>query len=101
VLPRTELSTGELLVAGQDQDRVRNSEEDYADAYIRQRLQPFRIEDEAKRLRGTNFIVAGRFKAHAMRDGPWSRGSRITTPPMMQAALTAADHIVFTPIAHR
>ena len=33
------------------------------------KIQPFRIEDEAKRFPGTNFMVAGRFKAHAVRDG--------------------------------
>jgi putative intracellular protease/amidase len=32
------------------------------------RIQPFWIEDEAKKLPGTNFIVSGRFKAHAVRD---------------------------------
>jgi hypothetical protein len=32
------------------------------------RIQPFRIEEEAKKLADTNFIVDGRFKAHAVRD---------------------------------
>ncbi|MEV6430977.1 hypothetical protein [Nocardia sp. NPDC051463] len=34
-----------------------------------QAIQPFRIEDEARKLDGTNFIVAGRFVPHAVRDG--------------------------------
>jgi putative intracellular protease/amidase len=29
----------------------------------------FWIEDEARKLPDTNFIVSGRFKAHAVRDG--------------------------------
>jgi putative intracellular protease/amidase len=33
-----------------------------------QRIQPFRIEDEARKLSGTNFIVQGRFRSHAVRD---------------------------------
>jgi len=46
-----------------------DSEELYADEFVGKRIQPFWIEDEAKKLRETNFIVAGRFKAHAVRDG--------------------------------
>lgn len=33
------------------------------------RIQPFRIEDEAKQLPNTNVIVAQRFAAFAVRDG--------------------------------
>jgi putative intracellular protease/amidase len=65
----TKLSTGDLLVAGKTWTGFANSEEDYADDFVGQRIQPFRIEDEAKKLAGTNFIVAGRFKPHAVRDG--------------------------------
>jgi putative intracellular protease/amidase len=32
-------------------------------------MQPFWIEEEAKKLTNSNFIVSGRFKAHAVRDG--------------------------------
>jgi len=60
---------GRLLVDGKTWTGFANSEEDYADAFVGKRIQPFRIEDEAKKLAGTNFIVAGRFKAHAVRDG--------------------------------
>jgi putative intracellular protease/amidase len=60
---------GELLVDGRTWTGFANSEEDYADAFVGQRIQPFRIEDEARAIQGTNFVVAGRFKAHAVRDG--------------------------------
>jgi len=60
---------GKLLVDGKTWTGFANSEEDYADGFTGKRIQPFRIEDEAKKLAGTNFIVAGRFKAHAVRDG--------------------------------
>ena len=33
------------------------------------KIQPFWIEDEAKRLDNSNFIVSVRFKPHAVRDG--------------------------------
>ena len=46
-----------------------NSEEDYADSYVGKRIQPFRIEDEARKIPNTNFIVNGRFRPFAVRDG--------------------------------
>jgi putative intracellular protease/amidase len=36
---------------------------------VGQKIQPFWIEDEARKLPNTNFIVNGRFKPHAVRDG--------------------------------
>lgn len=60
---------GKLLVEGRTWTGFANSEEDYADEFVGKRIQPFRIEDEARTLRNTNFVVAGRFKAHAVRDG--------------------------------
>jgi putative intracellular protease/amidase len=69
VLLKTRLSDGRLLVEGKTWTGFANSEEDYADEYVHRRIQPFRIEDEARKLPNTNFIVQGRFKAHAVRDG--------------------------------
>ncbi|MEY9859814.1 putative intracellular protease/amidase [Catenulispora sp. GAS73] len=69
ILLKTTLSTGTLLVDGKTWTGFANSEEDYADDYVGQRIQPFRIEDEARKLTGTNFIVDSRFKPHAIRDG--------------------------------
>lgn len=45
-----------------------NSEEDYADQVVGQRVMPFRIEDEAKAL-GAEFIAAPAFQPHALADG--------------------------------
>ncbi|MFI6505823.1 type 1 glutamine amidotransferase domain-containing protein [Nonomuraea typhae] len=69
VLLKARLSTGELLVKGKTWTGFANSEEDFADAYVGRRIQPFRIEDEARKLADTNFIVQGRFRPHAVRDG--------------------------------
>lgn len=69
VLLKTRLSNGELLVTGKTWTGFADSEEDYADAYVGQRIQPFRIEAEARKLPDTNFIVHGRFRPHAVRDG--------------------------------
>jgi putative intracellular protease/amidase len=68
-LLETRLSDGRLLVEGKTWTGFANSEEDYVDEFVGQKVQPFRIEDEAKKIRGTNFIVSSRFKSHALRDG--------------------------------
>jgi putative intracellular protease/amidase len=60
---------GRLLVEGKTWTGFANSEEKYADDFVGKRIQPFWIEDEAKKIDHTNFIVSGRFKAHAVRDG--------------------------------
>ena len=69
VLLKTRLSDEALLVEGKTWTGFANSEEDFADAYVGRRIQPFRIEDEAKKIAHTNFIVNWRFKPHAVRDG--------------------------------
>jgi putative intracellular protease/amidase len=60
---------GELVVKGRTWTGFANSEEAYADEFVGQRIQPFWIEDEAAKLEDTNFIVQGRFRPHAVRDG--------------------------------
>jgi putative intracellular protease/amidase len=69
VLLRATLSDGSLLAAGKTWTGFADSEEDFADAFVGQRIQPFRIEEEARKLEGTNFIVSGRFRPFAVRDG--------------------------------
>lgn len=68
ILLKTRLSNGNLLVDGKTWTGFANSEEQYADAYVGQRIQPFWIEDEARKLSHTNFIVNSRFRPHAVRD---------------------------------
>jgi putative intracellular protease/amidase len=69
ILLRTRLADGTLLVAGKTWTGFADSEEDFADSFVGHRIQPFRIEEEAKKLAGTNFIVQSRFKSFAVRDG--------------------------------
>ena len=45
-----------------------NSEEDFADKTVGQKLMPFRIEDEAKKM-GGRFTVKPAFEPYAVRDG--------------------------------
>jgi putative intracellular protease/amidase len=75
-LLKTRLSSGEMLVAGKTWTGFANSEERFADEYVGQKIQPFWIEDEAKKLPNTNFIVNGRFKPHAVRDGSLITGQQ-------------------------
>jgi len=60
---------GKFLVEGKTWTGFANSEERFADEFVGKRIQPFWIEEEAKKIAGTNFIVSGRFKSHAVRDG--------------------------------
>jgi putative intracellular protease/amidase len=67
-LLETRLSDGRLLVEGKTWTGFANSEEEYADEFVGQKIQPFWIEDEASKVDNSNFIVASRFKSHAVRD---------------------------------
>jgi putative intracellular protease/amidase len=69
VLLKARTSDGKLLVDGKTWTGFANSEEDFADTAAGVTIQPFRIEDLARELPSTNFIVQGAFKAHAVRDG--------------------------------
>jgi putative intracellular protease/amidase len=69
VLLKTRLSNGDLLVKGKTWTGFANSEEAFADSFVGKRIQPFWIEEEARKLEGTNFIVNSMFKAFAVRDG--------------------------------
>lgn len=69
MLLKTKTSDGKLLVDGKTWTGFANAEEDFADNYVGQAIQPFRIETEAKKLEGTNFIVQSAFSRHALRDG--------------------------------
>lgn len=84
VLLRTTLSSGDLLVKGKTWTGFANSEEDYSDSFVNMKLQPFRIQDEARKLDDTNFIVQGPYAAHAVRDG-----NLITGQQQDSAAATA------------
>ena len=84
VLLRTTLSSGDLLVKGKTWTGFANSEEDYSDSFVGRQLQPFRIQDEARKLDETNFIVQGPYAAHAVRDG-----NLITGQQQDSAAATA------------
>lgn len=69
VLLETRLSSGRLLVEGKTWTGFASSEERAADAAVGQRIQPFWIEDEARKIDGTRFVTAEAFRPFAVRDG--------------------------------
>lgn len=69
LLLEARLTDGELLVSGKTWTGFANSEERFADAFVGQRIQPFWIEDEARAIANTNFVVDQQFRAFAVRDG--------------------------------
>lgn len=69
ILLKTKRSDRKLLVDGKTWTGFANSEEQYADAFVGRKIQPFWIEEEARKLPNTNFIVNSRFRSHAVRDG--------------------------------
>ncbi len=62
-------SNGELIVKSKTWTGFANSEEDYADEAVGQKIQPYRIEDEAGKLEGTTFKVTDAFASYAIADG--------------------------------
>lgn len=60
---------GELLVNGRTWTGFADVEEQYADDFVGMQIQPFRIETQARKLVGTNFVVDQRFREFAVRDG--------------------------------
>ena len=69
VLLETRQADGTLLVAGKTWTGFANAEERFADDFVGQRIQPFWIEDEARAIEDTNFVVDQMFRAFAVRDG--------------------------------
>ncbi len=69
VLLRARGSDGSLLVDGKTWTGFADDEERVADAAVGQKIQPFWIEQEARRIEGTNFTVGPAFREHAIRDG--------------------------------
>lgn len=90
MLLKTKLSNGKLLVDGKSWAGFANSEEDCADKYVGQKIQPFWIEEEARKLPGKNFVLARRFRPFAVRDG------RLLTGQQQYSGSAAARFVIET-----
>lgn len=62
-------SNGKLLVDGKAWTGFSNEEEEYVDNAVGQKLQPYWIEEEARKLPNTHFKVAAPFSSYAIQDG--------------------------------
>lgn len=62
-------SNGELLVKGKTWTGFADAEEEFADKAVGMKIQPYRIETEAKKIPNTNFKVSEPFSAYAIQDG--------------------------------
>ena len=58
---QVKLPDGTPLIRGRQVTGFANSEEDFADAWMKTKVMPFRIEDEARKL-GANFVTAPAFQ---------------------------------------
>ncbi|MDX2134520.1 MAG: type 1 glutamine amidotransferase domain-containing protein [Saprospiraceae bacterium] len=62
-------SDGDLIVKGKTWTGFADAEEDFADQAVGQKIQPYRIESEARKIKDTTFKVAAPFSAYAIADG--------------------------------
>ncbi len=62
------LSDGSYLEDGKTVTGFANAEEEFSDAFVGQKVMPWRVED-VLRERGANYVQGGLFKAFAVRDG--------------------------------
>jgi putative intracellular protease/amidase len=62
-------SNGELLVKGKTWTGFADAEEEFADKAVGMKIQPYRIETEAKKISSTTFKVSAPFSSYAIADG--------------------------------
>lgn len=84
ILTDAKLSNGQYLVEGKTWTGFANSEEDYADQAVGMKIQPYRIEDNARKMQNTTFKVMPAFTPYAIKDG-----NLITGQQQNSGALTA------------
>lgn len=69
LLLEAKTSDGKLLVDGKTWTGFADAEEEFADQAVGQKIQPYRIEEEARKLENTTFKVADAFSSYAITDG--------------------------------
>ncbi len=62
-------SNGELIVKGKTWTGFADAEEEFADKAVGMKIQPYRIEEEARKISATLFKVAAPFSSYAIADG--------------------------------
>ncbi|MFN8345268.1 MAG: type 1 glutamine amidotransferase domain-containing protein [Spirosomataceae bacterium] len=88
LLLEAEKSNGELLVAGKTWTGFADAEEEFADQAVGMKIQPYRIETEARKMAGTTFKVAAPFSSYAIQDG------NLITGQQQNSGAAAAELVV-------
>lgn len=88
LLLEARLSGGDLLVKGKTWTGFADAEEDFADSAVGTKIQPYRIEAEARKIEGTTFKVAAPFSSYAVRDG------NLITGQQQNSGAAAAEMVV-------
>ncbi|MFY7847247.1 type 1 glutamine amidotransferase domain-containing protein [Chryseobacterium gambrini] len=81
-------SNGELLVKGKTWTGFADAEEEFADQAVGLKIQPYRIEEEARKLQETTFKVAAPFSSYAIQDG------NLITGQQQNSGAAAAELVV-------
>ncbi len=81
-------SDGKLLVDGKTWTGFCDQEEDFADQAVGMKIQPYRIESEAKKLPNTHFKTAAPFSSYAIKDG------NLITGQQQNSGAAAAELVV-------
>lgn len=88
ILLKAKLPNGKYLVEGKKWTGFASAEEQYADNYVGMKIQPFRIEDEARKMPNTKFEVGSPFSAFAVQDG------NLITGQQQNSGAAAAELVV-------
>lgn len=88
VLLKARLSNGKLLADGKRWTGYCNLEEDVVDKVMGIRFQPYRIEDEARKIEGTGFVQGPPYKPFAVADG------RLITGQQGSSGMATAELVI-------
>ena len=88
ILLQAKLPNGKFLVEGKKWTGFASSEEQYADNYVGMKIQPFRIEDEARKMPNSKYVAGAPFSAFAVRDG------NLITGQQQNSGAAAAELVV-------
>ena len=79
---------GDLLVKGKTWTGFADAEEEFADKAVGMKIQPYRIETEARKIEGTTFKVAAPFSSYVIQDG------NLITGQQQNSGAAAAELVV-------
>lgn len=88
LLLEAKTSDGELVVKGKTWTGFADAEEEFADQAVGMKIQPYRIETEAKKIADTHFKTAAPFSSYAIQDG------NLITGQQQNSGAAAAELVV-------